>query len=167
MTVVGSRVTYLKHFGLGFKFRVIDGALSCFGGNHLKTEVVSLGIRWLTLALAVWVAGALIDGINLGGVVSTLLVAAILGLLNLTVRPILVLLSLPITILTLGLFLIVINAILLGLTDWIANIDDDIRFNVESIGAALAGAVVISIAGVILGIFINPDRIARDITGRI
>ena len=127
---------------------------------------MSLGIRWLLLAVAVWVAAELIEGIHLEGVMSILFVAGILGLLNLIVRPVLVLFSLPITVLTLGLFLVVINAVLLGLTDWIANIDSDIRFSVDGIGAALAGAVVISLASLVLGFFINPDRIAADLTGR-
>jgi putative membrane protein len=129
------------------------------------TKVLTLLIRWLMLSLAVWVAAELISGIHLEGWQSTLIVAAILGLLNMYVRPVLVLVSFPITILSLGLFLIFINAALLGLTDWIANLSDEIHFDVEGIGAALLGALVISLVSLILGWFVKPERIARDLTG--
>jgi putative membrane protein len=129
-------------------------------------RVLSLLIRWLMVSAAVWVAAELLEGIFLEGWPSTLAVAAILGLLNMYVRPVLVLLSLPVTILTMGLFLVVINAVLLGLTDWIANIDDDILFAVDGVGSALAGALIITIVNLVLGIFIKPDVIARNLTGR-
>jgi putative membrane protein len=131
----------------------------------MATWLLSLAVRWLMLALAVWLAAELLSGIELEGTGSTLAVAAILGLMNLFVRPILVLFSLPITLMTFGLFLIVINAALLGLTDLIANVSDDIHFNVENIWSAFAGAIIISIVGIILGWFIDPDRIARRLTG--
>jgi putative membrane protein len=62
-------------------------------------------------------------------------------------------------VITLGLFIIVINAILLGLTDWLANIVDDIRFNIEDIWAALLGAIVISLVNMVLGMFIRPQEV--------
>jgi putative membrane protein len=131
-----------------------------------SAKVISLAIRWLMLAVAVWVAAELVGGIHLEGATSTLIVAAILGMLNLYLRPLLVLLSLPLTILTLGLFLVIVNALLLGLTDLLANISDDIRFDVEDVGAAILGALIISLVGLILGWFVDADRIARDLTGR-
>jgi putative membrane protein len=131
-----------------------------------SAKVISLAIRWLMLAVAVWVAAELVGGIHLEGATSTLIVAAILGMLNLYLRPLLVLLSLPLTILTLGLFLVIVNALLLGLTDLLANISDDIRFDVEGVGAAILGALIISLVGLILGWFVDADRIARDLTGR-
>jgi putative membrane protein len=131
-----------------------------------STRLISLLVRWLMLAIAVWVAAELVEGIHLEGWESTLIVAAILGLLNLYVKPILLILSLPLTVLTLGLFLIVINAILLGLTDLIANVFEEIRFSVEDVGAALLGALIISLVSIILSWFIDPDRIAADFGGR-
>lgn len=129
------------------------------------THLISLLVRWLMLSLAVWVAAEIVPGIHLDGWQSTLIVAAILGLLNLYVKPVLFVLSLPFTILTLGLFLIVLNAIMLGLADWIANISDDIRFEVDGFWAAWFGAVIISLVNLIAGIFVKPDRIARKLTG--
>jgi putative membrane protein len=117
-------------------------------------------VRWLLLAASVWVAAELLSGIELSGFVSTLAVAAILGLLNLYIRPALVLLTLPFTIVTFGLFLVVVNAILLGLADWLANIFDGIDFDVETIGAALLGAVIISLVNMLLSSVVKPDRFA-------
>lgn len=127
-------------------------------------RMLALVLRWFLLALAVWVAAEIVPGIRLEGWQSTLIVAAILGLLNLYLRPLLTLLTLPLTILTLGLFIIVLNAILLGLTDWIANLFDA-DFNVADVWAAIFGAIVISLVNVLTGIFVKPERIARSLTG--
>ena len=126
-----------------------------------SSRIVELTIRWLLLALAVYVAAELLTGIHLEGWKSTLIVAAILGLLNLYLRPVLILLALPATILSLGLFLIVINAGLLLLTSWIAEQFEDIRFHVDNFGSALLGAIIISLVGVVLGMFIKPARVSR------
>ena len=119
----------------------------------------TLLIRWLMLAAAVWVAAEIVSGMYLEGLVSTLVVAAILGLLNLYLRPILVLFSLPFTIITLGLFIIVINAILLGLTDWLVDIFGGIEFSIDGVWAALLGALIISIVNMLLGMVLKPREI--------
>jgi putative membrane protein len=125
-----------------------------------NTKPVELIIRWLLLAAAVWVAAELIDGIELEGLQSTLIVAAILGVLNLFLKPALMILTLPITLLTLGLFVIVINAVLLGITDWVAGEIGGINFDVETIGAALLGALIISLVSMLLDSVIRPARFA-------
>src|SRR5690348_7528890 len=107
-----------------------------------QERAIELLVRWLVLALAVYVAAEVIGGIHLVGLKSTLIVALILGLLNLYLRPILVLMSLPVTILTLGLFLLLINAALLGLTSWLCEHIDGINFHVDNIGSAILGALV-------------------------
>ena len=129
------------------------------------TRLLTTLVRWLMLSLAVWVAAEIVPGIHLEGWQSTLIVAAILGLLNTYVKPVLFLLSLPVTILTLGLFLLVLNAMMLGLADWIANISDDIRFEVDGFFAAWFGAAIISLVNLVVGIFVKPDRIARRLSG--
>jgi putative membrane protein len=126
-------------------------------------RILSLGIRWLVLAFGVWVAAELIDGIRYGDWQDIALVALVLGLLNLYVRPLFTLLTLPLTILTLGLFLLVLNAAFLGLASWIAG-ELSIDFHVDDFWAALFGALVISIVGMIVGFFVDPDRIARELT---
>src|ERR1700680_2282441 len=101
-------------------------------GSSSSEKIISLVLRWLLLALAVWVAARIVGGIHLVGWQSTLIVALILGLLNLSVKPALELITLPLTILTLGLFLIIINAGLLLLTSWIAGHFSSIHFHVDN-----------------------------------
>jgi putative membrane protein len=122
-----------------------------------RRSLPGLLVRWLMLAFAVWVAAEVVGGIHLEGIGTILAVAAILGLLNLYLRPLLFLVSIPITVVTLGLFVIVINAILLGLTDWLADIFD-LRFAVDGVGAALLGALVISLVNMVLTVFLRPGR---------
>lgn len=74
------------------------------------------------------------------GLIRLLLAALVFGLVNAVVRPVLVLLSLPLTILTLGLFLLVVNAAMLGLTALLLP-----GFRVDGFGAALLGAIVVSV----------------------
>ena len=72
----------------------------------------------------------------------------------------LILLTLPFTIITFGLFLIVVNAMLLGLADWLANLVGSIHFEVETVGAALLGSVVISVMSMVLNSLVKPGRFA-------
>jgi putative membrane protein len=119
----------------------------------------TLLIRWLMLAVSVWVAAEIVSGIYLEGIVSTLVVAAVLGLLNLYLRPILVFFALPFTVVTLGLFIIVINAIMLGITDWLVDIFGGIEFGVDGIGAALLGALIISLVNMLLSMVLKPRAV--------
>jgi putative membrane protein len=137
-----------------------------FPPRPMSTErLVTLTIRWLLLALAVWAASEIVGGIHVEGWGSTLAVALILGLLNVFIRPVLLFASLPATILTLGLFLVVLNAALLELTAWIADILGTPDFSIDSFGAALLGALIISLVGFAVRRLIKAERIARDLTG--
>src|SRR5690606_22676309 len=88
-----------------------------------------------------------------------LLVAFIFALVNTFVRPVLRLLTFPITMMTLGLFLIVINALMLLLTQAIAN-ELDLGLVVADFLAALLGAIVISIVGIVLSLVVGTGRVA-------
>ena len=106
--------------------------------------------RWLVLTLAVLVAAYLIPGIAVRGFFSALLAAAMLGILNAFFRPILIILTLPINILTLGLFTFVINALLLMMASGVIG-----GFAVQGFWPALFGSLVISIISWLLSSFIN------------
>ncbi len=126
--------------------------------------MVAFLVRWAILSVAVWVAAELVDGIFLEGWESTVLVALILGLLNASIRPILFWLSLPFTVVTFGLFLIVLNALMLWLSDWIAGWFDDLHFAVEDFWwDAILGAIIISIVTWVFGLFISPEKVARSV----
>jgi putative membrane protein len=110
-------------------------------------------IRVLVNAAALWVAARVIDGITLeGGFGSTLLVALIFGVVNAFIKPIAKLISLPIRMITFGLFTLVINALLLMLTAWISA-----GMSVDRFWWALFGAIVISLVSWALSLFI-PDQ---------
>jgi putative membrane protein len=116
----------------------------------------SLLLKWLVSAIAVYAAASFVPGITLPSFGRAMIVAVVLGLLNAILRPILVLLTLPITILTLGLFLIVINALMLMLAGELVK-----NFEVAGFGAALLGSLVISVVHLIADAFIQgaaPDR---------
>jgi putative membrane protein len=102
---------------------------------------MKLLLRWAALALSFWVATALIPGIEVkGGVTTYLLVALLFGLLNATLGSFLKILTLPAVILTLGLFLVVVNAAILML---LANWSD--KLDVTNFWSAVLAALVISI----------------------
>lgn len=100
----------------------------------------------IALAIATWLlADITLNGSTTGKRILTLLVvAAIFGVVNAIVKPIVKLLSLPFIILTLGLLLFIINALMLILTSWIAG-KLDVPFHVEGFGTALLGALIITI----------------------
>jgi putative membrane protein len=108
-------------------------------------------IRWAVIAVAMAVASAIVPGVAIhGGVGSVLIVAAIFGLVNAVLGPIAKLLSFPAIVLTLGLFIFVVNAAMLGITAWLTN-----RLTINNFGDALLAALVISVVSAILNGFVR------------
>ncbi len=116
----------------------------------LKTGTL---IRWLILTAAIMFTSYILDGIQVSGFFSALLAAAILSVLNVFLRPVLILLTLPFNILTLGLFTFVINAILLMMVSGVIS-----GFTVRDFSSALFGSLLISIVNAVLGLFVADDR---------
>lgn len=118
---------------------------------------VIIGI--LVTAAALWVTTAVVPGIRIESSVGAFLIVAIVfGLINAFVRPVIRLLSLPVTIITLGLFTFVINALMLLLTAWLAgNIMSIAGSGMSKFFTALIGSVVVSIASIVIG-WIMPGR---------
>ncbi|MBK9061643.1 MAG: phage holin family protein [Acidobacteria bacterium] len=115
-------------------------------------------LRILINAAALWVAASVVDGIHAGGAGSILAVAVVFGVVNALVRPLLKLLSCPIIFLTLGLFTLVLNALMLMLTAWVGR-QLGIDFTVDTFWAAFLGALIVSIISTVLSWFI-PDKAA-------
>ena len=107
-------------------------------------------IRWLILTIAIIIASYLVDGIRVSGFFSAFFAAAILGILNAFFRPILFILTLPLNIMTLGLFTFVINAILLKMASGVIS-----GFEVSGFWSAVFGSLLISIVSWVLNSFIN------------
>jgi putative membrane protein len=117
-------------------------------------------LRWLINALAIYVASKVVPGIYVRDEWAIVAVALILGLVNAFIRPLLKFFTCPLIILTLGLFLFVINAAMLGLTGWVAG-RLDIGFAVAGFGAAFWGALVISLVSLALTLLIRGEEKER------
>jgi putative membrane protein len=102
--------------------------------------------KWLLTTAALYLTSLIIPGISIEGVLSAFLAAAILGLINALIKPLLIFLTLPITILTLGLSILVINALLL----WLAGSIGINGFAVDGFLSAFLGSIVMSFFGMIL-----------------
>jgi putative membrane protein len=112
--------------------------------------MAGLILRLLIVALGLWLASVLVPGISVSGPWTLLFAALMLGIVNAIVRPLLILLTLPITVVTLGLFLLVINAAMLGLVAWMF-----VGFVIAGFWPALFGAIVVSITGWLASYFIG------------
>ena len=104
---------------------------------------MTLLIKFLATAGALWLAARIVPGIELSDEIGTILgVALVFGLVNIFIRPLVKLLTLPMLLITLGLFAFVINAALLGLTAWLTD-----GLSVDGFVSALLGSLIISAAG--------------------
>ena len=102
-------------------------------------------VRWLLLAAALLLVAQVYPGVQVAGFGAAMIAALVLGLLNTLVRPLLVLLTLPVTLLTLGLFLFVINALMFWAA---ASLIGGVR--VDGFWAALIGSLIYSVCGVVI-----------------
>jgi len=108
-------------------------------------------IRALIAAAGLWVADGLIDGISFDSGAWLLVAAVVLGILNAFVRPLAVILTLPITMITLGLFLLVLNAGMLALAGWMLS-----GFHIAGFWPAFWGAIIVSLVSSIGSWFFGP-----------
>ena len=120
--------------------RRIDPAVS-----HGYPSLMKIAIRWLLLAAALLLVANIYSGVVVTSFGSALIAALVLGLFNALLRPLLVLLTLPVTVLTLGLFLFVINALMFYFA---ASVLDG--FNVTGFVAALVGSLLYSLCGLVI-----------------
>lgn len=109
-------------------------------------------IRWLIVALGLWVAEQILPGIEIADVPTLLLAAALLGFVNAVVRPVIVILTLPLTLVTLGIFLLVINAAMLELVAWLLP-----KVHVAGFGDAFLGALIVSVTGWAASSLVGPS----------
>lgn len=114
------------------------------GGRSMFPEFgwVYLFIHWFVVAAALLITAFVVPGFSVKNFKAALIAALVIGILNVTIRPFLLFLSLPINILTLGLFTFVVNAIVLKLCA--ALIRD---FDIRGWGSALLGAIILSVVG--------------------
>jgi putative membrane protein len=106
-------------------------------------------LRWIVNALGLWMTSAIVSGIHVSGPLPLFFAALVLGILNAVLRPTLLILTLPINLLTLGLFTLLINGLMLRLTGVVVS-----GFHVEGFWAALAGALLLSFFSFLLSLFV-------------
>jgi putative membrane protein len=109
-------------------------------------------LRWAATALAIGVAAQVLPGIQVDSPWAAIVAALLLGFVNATLRPILLLLTLPITVLTLGLFALVVNGAMLALVASVVK-----GFHVAGFGSAVLGGLVISLVGSVLTWLLQPS----------
>ena len=123
-------------------------------------------LRLLINALALWVAIQLVDGIDhRGSLWSLLFVALVFGALNASIRPVLKLLSLPVIVLTLGLFIFVINALMLMMTGWVSGVLN-LGFYVAGFWDAFFGGLIISVVSLVLSLFTGVGKTKVHVESR-
>jgi len=108
-------------------------------------------VRFFITACGLLLAAYLLEGVQLGGAISLFFAALVLCAVNAFVRPIMLLLTLPITVVTLGLFLLVLNGAMLGLAALLVP-----GFIIDGFWTAVFGAIIISITGMVANWFIGP-----------
>src|SRR3954451_24005176 len=107
-------------------------------------------LRVLIVAVGLWVASKIVPGVTISDAWSLLGAALILGLVNAVVRPVVIVMTLPLTVLTLGLFLLVINAAMLSFVAWLLD-----GMTVDGFWSAFFGAIVVSLVSWLASAFIG------------
>lgn len=124
-------------------------------------------LRLLITALGLWVADRLLPGIEITGTRALIVSALLLGVVNAVIRPIILILTLPLTVVTLGLFILIVNGISLGIVAWLVP-----GFVVSGgLGSATVGALIVGLTSWVASAFIGSSgRIERmkrvEVTGR-
>jgi putative membrane protein len=117
-----------------------------------------LVLHWLLNAAALWVAAWLLPGLDFtGGLLDLLLVSAVFGIVNSLLKPILTVLTCPLIVVTLGLFTLVINAVMLMVTGWLSA-RWDLGFTVSGFWAAFWGGLVVGLVSLVLSLALPEPR---------
>jgi putative membrane protein len=110
-------------------------------------------IKWILSALAVWIVAQIVPGIHVNGPMAALVAALVIGLVNATIGLLVKVITFPLTILTLGLFWFVVNAVMLELASMLVP-----GFEVHGFVAAFLGAILLSVVSSLLHWLVLPDR---------
>jgi len=108
---------------------------------------MSFIVHWLIVGVALWVTTQVLDGVRVSSIQVLVFAALVLGLVNALVRPLITILTLPLTIITLGLFYLVVNGLAFGLAAALVP-----GFSVDGFGSAVLGALVVSIVSWVIGL---------------
>ena len=109
-------------------------------------------LRSLITMLGLWLASELLGGVSIAGTGTFIVAALLLGFANAIIRPVLFFLTLPLTIVTLGLFILVLNGLMFAIVAGVLP-----GFDVAGFGSAVLGAVIVSLTSIVASWFIGPD----------
>jgi len=135
------------------RIKTFNSQQSPHGGNFGNQMMGRLLIKWLCLTGAVLFAAYVIDGISVTDFFSAIVAAAVLGILNMFFRPLLLILTLPINVMSLGLFTFIINAFMLKMASGLIS-----GFTVTGFWTAIFGSLLISLANWVLTAMIQENR---------
>lgn len=136
---------------MDFHDRVIDSRLR-YSWTNQPERVMRLLLNWVLSALAVWIVSQLGIGISVRGAVSALVAALVIGFINATIGLLLKIITFPLTLITLGLFWFIINALMLELASALLSPG----FQVRSFFAAFVGAILLSLVNLLLKALVMP-----------
>jgi len=110
-------------------------------------------VRALIGAVGLWLAASLIKGVDYDSITTLLIAAVLLGVVNALVRPVVFVLTLPVTIVTLGLFLLVVNAAMIGLVAWLLK-----GFTVDGLWSGVLAAIITGAVSWVGGLLLKDDK---------
>ena len=110
--------------------------------------------RVLITAFGLWIADVMLDGVSFDNVVDLWIAAVLLGLVNAVVRPIVIFLTLPITFVTLGLFLFVVNGLMVLLVHWFMP-----QFHIQGLGTAIWTSIIVGLTGWVAGGLLGDNKV--------
>jgi len=122
-------------------------------------------LRLLINAIALWAAIEIVPGISAENPLTIVIVALIFGVVNALIRPVVAFFTCPMVILTLGLFIFVINGLMLWFTSWVAGLFN-LGFEVDGFGPAFWGAIVISVVSFAISLLIKDEESEKKRRGR-
>ncbi len=131
--------------------KITTAAYIVFGKVYMR-----LLLNWVLSAVAVWVVAQVVPGVHVNGPAAALIAALAIGFINATLGALLKIVTFPLTLITLGLFWFVINALMLELASAVVP-----GFNVRGFGAALIGAIVLSLVNLVLKAILLPQKDQR------
>ena len=131
--------------------------VSWLGGQEVESGMVKFILRVVANSISIWVASLVIDGVKLeGNFIQILLLGVVFGLVNALIKPFLKLISTPLIVLTLGLFTLIINTLLLILTEWLMSlISEPPVLQIDGFIVALLASAIISLISWLLSLLIG------------
>lgn len=136
------------------------GVAMRFGGGPSDWSFRAMALRFLVNLLGLWLASVIVPGIHIDDWQALVAGTAIFAIVNALLKPLATMLSFCLIVLTFGLFVVVINAAMLGAAAWAAG-QLDLNFDVDGFWSAVFGAIVISLVSMLASMVIRPPRMQR------